>query len=146
MSIFEQFQIESGGCVFLFFFAVLAGLITLVRLSRRWPRRGGPAGPSTHCAAVHRVPRPAPLVCFTNTKLAGQAPRPSQLEPHLQLPQRIQFYLRTNTTSRVSYPFEGEQYPDETYLLTATVQPGYEHAGPTFLLDDNVVRNHVIGW
>lgn len=86
----------------------------------------------------------APIVCFTNTKLASQAPRPAQLEPHMQLPQRIQFFLRTRITNRVTYPFD-PQYPDSKYLLTAAVQRGYERAGPTFILDDEIVRKHVIG-
>ena len=31
------------------------------------------------------------------------------------------------------------------FLLTATVQPGYESAGPTFILDERIVEQHAIG-
>ena len=85
--------------------------------------------------------KPAPLVCFTNTRCAGKAPRPSQLEPHMQLPQRIQFFLR----SRISGGLSTHTIPDSKYILTATVQPGYEHAGPSFLLDEHTVRHKVLG-
>ena len=88
--------------------------------------------------------RAAPIVCFTNRRVASVAPAPAQLEPHMQLPQRIHFFLRTHVTSRVTYPFD-KRYPESQYLLTATVQPGYEHAGPTFALDDDVIKRHVIG-
>ena len=107
---------------------------------KRWRKSG--KLPSELAGA--QPPRPAPLVCFTNTKLSSIAPRPSQLEPHMQLPQRIHFFLRTRMTCGVSYPF-GPQHPDSRYLLTATVHEGYEHAGPSFILDDDIVRRHVIG-
>ena len=89
-----------------------------------------------------------PLVCFTNTRIAAAAPRAARLEPHQQLPQRLQFFLRTRITNRVGYDVKGFSFPeytDDKYLLTATVQPGYESAGPTFLLDERIVRHHVIG-
>ena len=59
----------------------------------------------------------------------------------MQLPQRIQFFLR----SRISGGLSTHTIPDSKYILTATVQPGYEHAGPSFLLDEHTVRHKVLG-
>ena len=109
-------------------------------------RRSPPLLPSDQ--AKLRPARLAPLVCFTNTRIAAAAPRAARLEPHQQLPQRLQFFLRTRITNRVGYDVKGFSFPeytDDKYLLTATVQPGYESAGPTFLLDEKIVRHHVIG-